>query len=38
MKAKKIIVLAQPKKLKEVAATMACCKAGGPTPVGPVEE
>jgi len=38
MKAKKIIVLAQPKELKKVAATMSCCKAGAPAPVGPEEE
>lgn len=38
MKAKKIIVLAQPKKLTEVANSMACCKGSSPAPVGPEEE
>lgn len=38
MKAKKIIVLAQAKKLQEVADTMACCRTASPSPVGPEEE
>ncbi len=38
MKAKKIIVLARPKTLKEVANSMACCRAGAPAPFGPEEE
>lgn len=38
MKKKKIVVLSKSKDMKKIAATMNCCKAGAPMPVGPVEE